>query len=51
MYDFIDDFLHQLKGGIVELIATRYVIDITGMTTRDKDNENVFLPHHTSNHQ
>ena len=33
-YNSIDAFLHQLKEDIGGPIATRYVRDITGMTTR-----------------
>ena len=51
MYDFIDDFLHQLKEYIGEHISTRYFRDITGMTTRYDNYDKVFLTHHTSNHQ
>ena len=47
-YDSIDDFLHQLKEGIGEPIATIYVIDITSMTTRYDDDKKVLLTHHTS---
>ena len=47
----IDSFLHQLKKDVGEPIATRYVRDITGMTTIHDDYEKVFLPHLTLNHQ
>ena len=50
-YDYIEDFFHQRKEDIGEPIARRYVIDITGMTTRDDNNEKLLLPQHTSKHQ
>ena len=50
-YDYIDTFIHQLKDYIGEPISTRYVREITGMIKRYDNNEKVFLPHHTSNHQ
>ena len=50
-YDSIDTFIHKLKEDIGETISTRYVREITGMTTRDDNDNKVFLPHHTSNHQ
>ena len=49
-YDSIDDFLHILKEDIGEPITKRYIIEFTGVTKIDDDNENVFLPHHTSKH-
>ena len=51
VYEYIDAFLNKLKEDIGEPIATRYVRDITGMTTRDDNDGKVFLAHHTSNHQ
>ena len=48
---YIDAFLHQLKEYIGEPIVKRSVRDITGMTTRDDNNEKLFLPPHTSKHQ
>ena len=50
-YDPIDDFIHRLKENIGEPIVTRYSREITGITTRYEDNEELFLPHRTSKHQ
>ena len=50
-YDSIDAFIHRLKEYIREPIASRYVRDITGMTTIYYYNKKVFLPHQTSNYQ
>ena len=51
MYGSIDDFLHKLKENIGEPILTRYVRDITGMKTRDNNDDKVFLLHQNSKHQ
>ena len=50
-YYSINDFICKSKEDIDEPIATRNVKDITGVTTRDDDEEKLFLPHHTSKHQ
>ena len=50
LYNSINAF-DKLKEDISEPIATRYVRDITDMTTRDEEKYNPFLPHHTSKHQ
>ena len=50
-YDYIDYFIHQWKEDIGKPIANIYVREITGMTTRYDNDDSVFLPYHTSNHQ
>ena len=50
MYDSIDALLSRIKDDIGEPIATRYVREITCITTIENDNKKVFLPHHTSKH-
>ena len=47
LYDSIYDYLHRLNENIGEPIATIYVIEITGMTTRYKYNRRALLQNHT----
>ena len=50
VYGYILGFTCRLKEDIGEPTATRYVREITSMTTRDEEFKKVFIPHHTSKH-